>query len=61
MAYYQANTKSPLFSDLRGLMLKTAGLVDVPADAIKPLVPKVPLSFTALSPVARNRPRATST
>ena len=28
MVYYQANTDSPIFSDLRGLMLKTAGLVD---------------------------------
>jgi DNA-binding transcriptional ArsR family regulator len=35
MAYYQANADSPLFSNLRGLMLKTAGLVDVLADALK--------------------------
>src|SRR5476651_1739025 len=26
MVYYQANVDSPLFPDLRGLMLKTAGL-----------------------------------
>ena len=37
MAYYQANADSPLFPDLRGLLLKTAGLVDVLAEAMKPL------------------------
>lgn len=45
MAYYQANTSSPLFSDLRSLMLKTAGLVDVLADAIKPLFSKIRAAF----------------
>jgi predicted nucleotidyltransferase len=45
MAYYQANTDSPLFSDLRGLLLKTAGLVDVLADALKPLASKLVLAF----------------
>src|SRR5580692_77670 len=45
MAYYQANTDSPLFSDLRGLLLKTAGLVDVLADALKPLASKLMLVF----------------
>jgi DNA-binding transcriptional ArsR family regulator len=37
MVYYQANTESPVFPDLRGLLLKTAGLVDVLAGALKPL------------------------
>lgn len=37
MVYYQANTESPLFTDLRNLMLKTAGLVDVLAQALEPL------------------------
>src|SRR5271170_1459860 len=41
MVYYQANADSPLFSDLRGLLLKTAGLADVLADALKRLAPKV--------------------
>ena len=45
MAYYQANKDSPLFSDLRGLLLKTAGLVDVLADALKPLVTKLRTVF----------------
>jgi DNA-binding transcriptional ArsR family regulator len=45
MAYYQANGDSPLFSDLRGLLLKTAGLVDVLADALKPLDPRLSIVF----------------
>src|SRR5262252_2105182 len=45
MAYYQANTNSPLFPDLRGLMLKTAGFVDILADAIRPLVSKMRAAF----------------
>ena len=45
MAYYQANADSPLFPDLRGLLLKTAGLVDVLADAMKPLAANVRLAF----------------
>jgi DNA-binding transcriptional ArsR family regulator len=45
MAYYRANTDSPLFADLRGLLLKTAGLVDVLADALKPLAAKLRLVF----------------
>src|SRR5436853_7800332 len=45
MVYYQANTESPVFSDLRGLLVKTAGLVDVLADALKPLAGKLRLAF----------------
>lgn len=45
MAYYQANADSPLFSDLRGLLLKTAGFVDVLADTLKPLAAKLRLAF----------------
>src|SRR5271154_495623 len=45
MAYYQANADSPLFPDLRGLLLKTAGLVDVLADALKPLAAKLRVVF----------------
>jgi DNA-binding transcriptional ArsR family regulator len=45
MAYYQANADSPLFSDLRGLLLKTAGLVDVLADTLNPLAAKLRLVF----------------
>ena len=45
MVYYQANTDSPVYADLRGLLLKTAGLVDVLADALKPLAAKLELVF----------------
>jgi hypothetical protein len=45
MSYYQANVDSPLFSDLRGLLLKTAGLIDVLADALKPVASKVEAAF----------------
>ncbi len=41
MVYYQADARSPLFPELRGLLLKTAGLVDVLADALKPLARKI--------------------
>jgi DNA-binding transcriptional ArsR family regulator len=45
MVYYQANAQSPLFSDLRGLLLKTVGLVDILADALRPLTPKIGVAF----------------
>ena len=45
MSYYQANADSPLFPELRGLLLKTAGLVDALADALKPLSAKLALVF----------------
>ncbi len=45
MAYYQANTDSPIYPELRGLMLKTAGLVDVLADALEPLARELRVVF----------------
>src|SRR5437016_12963518 len=45
MAYFQANAQSPVFADLRGLLLKTAGLVDVLADAFQPLSAKIQRAF----------------
>ena len=45
MVYYQANSDSPLFPELRGLLLKTAGLVDVLRDALKPVARKIALAF----------------
>src|ERR1700689_460966 len=41
MVYYQANAGSPLFPDLHGLLLKTAGLVEVLAEALKPLAARL--------------------
>lgn len=45
MVYYQANRESPVFPDLRGLLLKTAGLVDVLVQALKPVASKVVTAF----------------
>ena len=45
MVYYQANTNSPVFPDLRGLLLKTGGLVDVLAQALKPLAARLRTAF----------------
>lgn len=45
MAYYQANADSPLFPDLRGLLLKTAGLVDILINALKPIAAQVSAAF----------------
>jgi DNA-binding transcriptional ArsR family regulator len=45
MTYYQVNADSPVFPDLRGLLLKTAGLVDVLADDLKPLAAKLRFAF----------------
>src|SRR3984957_14190168 len=45
MVYYQADSDSPIFPDLRGLLLKTAGLVDVLADALKPLAGELQIVF----------------
>lgn len=45
MVYFQANTDSPVYGELRGLMLKTAGLVDVLADALKPIARKLRIVF----------------
>ena len=45
MAYYQANTEPPVNTDLRGLLLKTAGLVDVLSGTLKPLAAKLELVF----------------
>jgi uncharacterized protein len=44
MVYYQANPDSPFFPELRGLLLKTAGLVDVLRDALNPLAAKIALA-----------------
>ena len=41
MVYYQANTDSPVFADLRGLLFKTAGFVDVLAHALRPLAARL--------------------
>jgi DNA-binding transcriptional ArsR family regulator len=45
MVYYQANADSPVFPDLRGLLVKTAGVVDVLAEALHPLSARLRTAF----------------
>lgn len=43
--HYQANPAAPVFSELRGLVLKTSGLVDVLRSALAPLTSQVEAAF----------------
>jgi predicted nucleotidyltransferase len=43
--HYQTNAAAPVFSELRGLVLKTMGLVDVLKIALAPLIPQIELAF----------------
>jgi predicted nucleotidyltransferase len=54
MVYYQANMDSPVFADLRGLLFKTAGFVDVLAHALKPLAARLRTAFVYGSIAAGN-------
>lgn len=54
MVYYQANRGSPIFPELRGLLLKTAGLVDVLAQALRPVAATLRTAFVYGSIAAGN-------
>lgn len=43
--YYQANEASPVFPELRGLILKTTGLADVLQEALQSLTDRIELGF----------------
>jgi len=43
--YYQVNHKCPVFSELEGLVRKTAGLADMLRDILKPLSKKIKIAF----------------
>ena len=43
--HYQANSAAPVFEELRGLVLKTSGLVDVIRAALAPLATQIESSF----------------
>jgi len=43
--YYQANLRSPVFAELRSLMVKTAGLCDVLRTALAPLAGRIRVAF----------------
>lgn len=43
--HYQANANAPVFAELRGLVLKTSGVVDVLRTALQPLTPQIQAAF----------------
>jgi predicted nucleotidyltransferase len=43
--HFQANTQSPVFAELRGLVIKTVGLADVLRSALAPLVNRIDTAF----------------
>ncbi|MGS5086085.1 nucleotidyltransferase domain-containing protein [Hydrogenophaga sp. A37] len=43
--HFQANAASPVFAELRGLVLKTMGLADVLRAALAPLAPQIERAF----------------
>ncbi len=43
--HYQANDAAPVFAELRGLVLKTSGLVDVLRSALAPLASQIDAAF----------------
>ena len=43
--HFQANAASPVFAELRGLVLKTVGLADVLRAALAPLAPQIAQAF----------------
>ena len=57
--YYQADRENPIFPELQGLMAKTAGLVDVIREALRPLARRIDFAFIYGS-VARAEEGATS-
>jgi len=57
--HYKANTDAPVFSELRGLVLKTSGLVDVLRAALAPLASQIQSAFVYGS-VAKRQDTATS-
>ncbi len=57
--HYQANAASPVFPELRGLVLKTVGLADVLRAALAPLEDQVAAAFVYGS-VARQQDTAAS-
>jgi predicted nucleotidyltransferase len=57
--FYQANRKSPVFSELRGLVLKTSGVRDVLRAALAPLTNHIQAAFVYGS-IAAQRDRADS-
>ena len=59
--YFQANPECPVYAELRSLMTKTAGVVDVLRDSLAPLQDRVAAVLCmGRWPAARSAPVATS-
>jgi len=58
-AYYAAETKSPIFGDLRGLLMRTAGLRDVLVKSLDPFRGRIDVAFVYGS-LARHEEMPTS-
>jgi predicted nucleotidyltransferase len=58
-AFYQANRACPIFAELHGLVLKTAGVVEVLRTALTPLSRQIRLALVYGS-VARSHPKSSS-
>src|ERR1039458_2258113 len=56
---YQANSQSPIFSEIKGLITKTVGIHDVIRSALASLGPEIQIVFVYGS-VARQKERANS-
>jgi uncharacterized protein len=57
--YFRANSDSPVYKELRGLLLKTAGVADVLREALTPLAARIVVAFVYGS-VARGDERRAS-
>jgi hypothetical protein len=57
--FYQANRRCPIFAELQGLVVKTAGVADVLRAALAPLVDRIVVAFVFGS-FASGEPRKTS-
>jgi predicted nucleotidyltransferase len=58
-AYYRAETESPIFGDLHGLLLRTAGLRDVLAESLETFRERLAVAFVYGS-LARNEEQPSS-
>jgi len=57
--YYQANTNCPIFNELQGILIKTAGICDKLSSALQPLLQQIHTAFIYGS-IARREEMSTS-
>jgi predicted nucleotidyltransferase len=57
--YFKADPACPIFSEIRGLLIKTVALVDVLKNALKPFAPRIRIAFVYGS-LASSEERSTS-